>query len=212
MNLLLDELPYSVVIAGKEMPINADYRTGILFEQVLDDMGMEDNEKLEAVLELYYGADIFTRLTDIDEVQEALAGIMWFYRCGADEMTRDKGRDGSSAKEVPFSYTYDAGYIYAAFLEAYSIDLTKNRLHWWQFRALFLGLPETVLLCRIMGYRTMEIPAKMPKAQKEFYRRMKRVYKLPETSGQTRLERELESALAEGGDITQFMEWGFLDG
>ena len=62
---MFNTLPYSVVIAGKEMPINADYRTGILFEQVLDDTGMEDNEKLEAVLELYYGADIFTRLTEI---------------------------------------------------------------------------------------------------------------------------------------------------
>ncbi len=212
MSILLDGLPYAVTVAGREIPIDTDYRTGILLEQVLDDPDMEDGEKLGCILWLYYGADIFPLLSDAGVVQEAIERIMWFYRCGADETEGDRESGGMSGKDPPFSYVHDAGYIYAAFMEAYNIDLTKNRLHWWQFRALFLGLPETVLFCKIMGYRTMEIPAKMPKAQKRFYYRMKQIYKLPESSGQTRLEKELESALAEGGDISQLMEWGSLDG
>ena len=35
MNILMDELPYTVDIAGQTVPINTDYRTGIYFEQCL---------------------------------------------------------------------------------------------------------------------------------------------------------------------------------
>ncbi|MEZ3506308.1 MAG: bacteriophage Gp15 family protein [Lachnospiraceae bacterium] len=206
MNILMDELPYTVFVTGKEIPINTDYRTGILFEQALSDLEMPDDEKLDTVLRLYYGDVIFPLLDSMDTVKEALDNIMWFYRCGADIPARSESEEETSGKDLPFSYEHDAGYIYAAFLETYKIDLTKNRLHWWQFRALFLGLPETTLFCKIMAYRTMEIPAKMPKERKEFYRRMKRIYKIPESAEQIRLEKELEAILASGGDISQLIK------
>lgn len=206
MNVLMDDLPCTVSVANVEIPINTDYRTGILFEQTLSDPAMPDDEKLITILNLYYGEAVFPLLDDMDKVQEALNGIMWFYRCGAEETAESETEEDTSGKEPPFSYEHDAGYIYAAFIEAYGIDLTKNRLHWWQFRALFLGLPETVLFCRIMGYRTMEIPAKMPKEKKEFYRRMKRIYRIPESAEQIRLEKEMEAILANGGDISQLIK------
>lgn len=209
MNILMDDLPVTVPLAGKMFPINTDYRTGILFEQLLLDPLMPDDEKLNTVLVLYYGKNIFSMLVDMDTVQDALNGIMWFYRCGTDMDTVDPDTEDDeepSGKDPPFSYEHDAGYIYAAFIEAYGIDLTKNRLHWWQFRALFLGLPETVLFCKIMGYRTMEIPPKMSKDKKRFYQRMKRIYKLPEPAERVRLEKELNAILEQGGDISQLMK------
>lgn len=206
MNILTDDLPCTVMIAGMAFPIVTDYRTGISFEQTLKNTAMPDDEKLYKVLKMYYGDAVFTLLCDTEAVKEALDGIMWFYRCGADETAVSDTGNSSSGKDPPFSYEHDAAYIYAAFVEAYGIDLTKNRLHWWQFRALFLGLPETVLFCKIMAYRTMEIPAKMPKAQKQFYRRMKRIYRLPEPSEQIGLKKEMEAILAKGGDISQLMK------
>lgn len=206
MNILIDELPYTVTVAGQQIPINTDYRTGIFFEQCLNDLTLTDDEKLTQVLELYYGEGLIPLLTDIETVQEAIQGIMWFYRCGAEETAEENTEDHSSGKDPPFSYEHDAAYIYAAFVEAYNIDLTKNRLHWWQFRALFLGLPDTVQFSKIMGYRAMEIPAKMPKAQKKFYQRMKRIYKIPDPPEKVRLEKELEAILANGGDISQLMK------
>ena len=206
MNVLMDDLPCTVIVANTRIPINTDYRTGILFEQTLSDPAVPDNEKLDTVLQLYYGDAVFPLLDNMDTVQEALNGIMWFYRCGADETAGSETEEDTSGKDPPFSYEHDAGYIYAAFIEAYGIDLTKNRLHWWQFRALFLGLPETVLFCKIMAYRTMEIPAKMPKEKKKFYQRMKRIYKIPEPAEQIRLEKEMEAILANGGDISQLIK------
>ncbi|MCM1439830.1 MAG: Gp15 family bacteriophage protein [Roseburia sp.] len=204
MNVLMDNLPDTVVIAGEAVPINTDYRTGILVEQSLNDPLLSDDEKLVTLLRLYYGEDVFQLFSDMDTVKEALDRIKWFYQCGTDEQTEDSG--GDPYKEPPFSYEYDAAYIYAAFVEAYGIDLTENRLHWWQFRALFLGLPEDVQFCKIMGYRTMEIPPKMPKDRKKFYQKMKRIYKLPESAVQIRLDKELNDILENGGDISQLMK------
>ena len=206
MNILMDDLPCTFTVAGVELPLSTDYRTGILFEQVLNDPAMPDNEKLVTVLMLYYGDAVFPLLSDMGTVQEAIDGIMWFYRCGADKTVEPETEEDASGEDPPFSYEHDAGYIYAAFMEAYHIDLTKHRLHWWQFKALFLGLPEKVMFCKIMSYRTMEIPAKMPKEKKQFYERMKRIYKLPEPPEQIRLEKEMEAILAQGGDISHLME------
>ena len=205
MNVLMDDLPGTVTVAGREIPIATDYRTGILFEQTLSDPELPDDEKLFTVLGLYYGDAVPHLLSGMGRVREALDGIMWFYRCGVNETAGSEREGDTSGKDPPFSYEHDAGYIYAAFIEAYGIDLTKNRLHWWQFRALFLGLPETVLFCRIMGYRTMEIPAKMPKEKQKFYQRMKRIYRIPKPAGQIRLEKEMEAILAKGGDISQLI-------
>lgn len=206
MNILMDDLPDTVIVAGVKIPIVTDYRTGILFEQTLKDSVMPDEERLNTVLKLYYGNAVFPLLSGMSAVQEALDSIMWFYRCGAEESAVSDSVDSSSGKDPPFSYEHDAAYIYAAFKEAYDIDLTKNRLHWWQFRALFLGLPEKVLFCKIMSYRMMEIPVKMPKAQKRFYQRMKRIYRLPESPEKIELKKEMEAILAKGGDISHLMK------
>ena len=62
MNILMDDLPCTVKVAGKEIPIDTDYRTGILFEQTLSDPVMPDDEKLNTVLKLYYGNDILAQM------------------------------------------------------------------------------------------------------------------------------------------------------
>ena len=206
MNILMDELPYTVDIAGQTIPINTDYRTGIYFEQCLADETLDDDTKLNEVLLLYFGESIGPLLTDWETVTEAVNAVMWFYRCGADNTQDDSESTGSGEEEPPFSYEHDSGYIYSAFVEAYHIDLTEKRLHWWQFRALFLALPEDVEFSKIIGYRTMEIPAKMPKEKKRFYQRMKKIHKLPDPPDRVRLEKDLEAILAKGGDISHLIK------
>lgn len=206
MNVLTDDLPSVVTIAGRQMPINTYYRAGIALERFLNHPEMQDDEKLERILRLYYGPDVFLTLDGARVLEEALEGIMWFYRCGVDSPVVGNTNSNSAREEPPFSYEYDAPYIYAAFMQAYKIDLTKEKLHWWQFRALFIGLPEDVQFCKIMGYRAMEIPPKMSKERKEFYRRMKKIYRIPESGDQIRLKEKLEAILAKGGDISQLMQ------
>lgn len=54
-------------------------------------------------------------------------------------------------------YQCDAGYIVAAFQQAYGIDLTREKMHWFRFRALFAALPEETLMAKIMSWRTMDL-------------------------------------------------------
>lgn len=184
------------------MPISTDFRTGVLFEEVLTDPDLDNLDKLQTALSLYFPGVRF----DVDVVEEAFGALVWFYRCGkspaettkdtADEDTEDPG----PLEDPPFSYEHDADYIYAAFMQAYGLDLARNPLHWWQFRALFRSLPEDTQLVKIIGYRTMKFPAKMPKEQRQHYEKLKRIYALPASADRQQLESDLNNLLMNGGN------------
>lgn len=195
MNLLIDGLPDTVEIAGEQVRIETGFRTGILFEELILDEGMDDVEKLRTVLELYYPDYDFAP----EVVPEAVNAAMWFYRCG-EEITQGNG--SGSAEDPSFSYEYDADYIYAAFLSSYGVDLARATLHWWQFRALFRALPEDTQFMKIIGYRSMKIPNNLTKDQKRHYQKMKELYRLPLSAERQKLESDLTEVLMNGGDIS----------
>lgn len=178
---------------------------GILFEEVLQDGQLDDLEKLRTALDLYFPGVVF----DGDVLDEAISKMIWFYRCGADpaETTEEDATD-SSDKDPPFSYEYDADYIYSAFMQAYGLDLARHPLHWWQFRALFRSLPEETQLVKIIGYRTMKIPAKASKEQRQHYEHLKRVYALPQSADRQQLESDLNSLLMNGGNPAVLLTGG----
>ena len=193
MNLILDGLPGVVEIAGTSVKIDTSFRTGIIFEEMLSDPELPDEDKLLTMLELYYPGIVFDETT----IREAIEKIFWFYRCGSEPRQTTGGDEGG---ETVFSYEYDADYIYAGFMSAYRIDLAKETLHWWQFRALFRSLPEDTQIMKIIGYRSMKISPKLSKEQKEHYKRMKRMYALPERYEQTKAESDLTEILMNGGN------------
>lgn len=179
------------------VPISTNFRTGILFERALLDPQLDDLEKLQTALSLYFPGVIF----DNDVLDEAIGRMMWFYRCGADPVeTTDTGADRDNDSDPPFSYEHDADYIYSAFMQAYGLDLARQPLHWWQFRALFRSLPEDTQLVKIIGYRTMKLPAKMSKEQRQHYEKLKRVYALPQSADRQQLENDLNNLLMNGGN------------
>ena len=189
---MIDGLPEQVEIAGQQVPISSDFRTGILFEELLQDPGLDDLEKLQTALHLYFPGVVF----DYDVLDEALSRLVWFYRCGTDPAETTGEKSGAAEEDPPFSYEHDADYIYSAFMQAYGLDLARHPLHWWQFRALFRSLPEDTQLVKIIGYRT----AKVSKEQRQHYEHMKRVYALPQSADRQQLESDLNKLLMNGGN------------
>lgn len=63
-------------------------------------------------------------------------------------------------------------YIFAAFLQAYDIDLTEVNMHWYKFRALLQALPEKTMLSQIMSYRAYT-GHENSKDEKEIYSKLK---------------------------------------
>lgn len=66
--------------------------------------------------------------------------------------------EGQQKRGKPvFSFSEDAGCIYAAFREAYGIDLQQiDYMHWWEFRSLFDWLPDGTEIKQRIMYRSID--------------------------------------------------------
>lgn len=176
-NLLIDQLPEAVVVGGVSYEINTDFRIGIMFDQMLCDLKLSDEEKVEIALGLYF-KDAIPR--DIDA---ALNELLLFYRCGSPPPPKPR----KPRKEVPpkppvrlLDYDHDAPLIYAAFLSQYGIDLQDIvDLHWWKFSAMMEGLKDDEEICKIMSYRAVDLNGIKDKAERARYAKLKAKYALP---------------------------------
>lgn len=66
-------------------------------------------------------------------------------------------------------------------MQQYRIDLNSIKyLHWWKFRALFVNLNEDVMFSKIMQYRAIQLNTIKDNEMKKFYKKMKRLYALPD--------------------------------
>lgn len=189
MNMLIDLLPESVDIEGIEYTINTDFRVGVLFEELMQDSSLLDEEKLMMALNLYYD--------DIPlDTTKAVERLQWFYRCGK-EKTEAVGNGDSNKADNIYSFQHDDDYIYSAFLTQYNIDLQDvEDLHWWKFKAMFKSLKEDNKISKIMGYRSISIKDDMSNEDKKFYRDMKRIYTLPDLRSEEEKEIDFHESLS----------------
>lgn len=169
------------------LKLNTDFRSSILFELLMQDTTIEPKIKIGLALQLYYE-------TIPQDTNKALKGILWFYTCGKNQDTGG-GKVCKKEKKQIYSFDYDDKYIYSAFMEQYGIDLTETNMHWWKFRAMFNGLNEDTLFSKIMGYRSIDISSIKDKQQKDYYKKMKNMYRLPDNRSQEQKESDFANAL-----------------
>ena len=197
MNILIDLVPESVEIDRTEYKIRTDFRVSILFEMMMQDEELSNEEKLLKALELYY--PIIP-----DNVEEAIDKIKWFYRCGKDIVKSNNESHGESVKI--YDYEYDDDYIYSAFLSQYNIDLQDiKHLHWWKFKAMFKSLNEDNKIVKIMQYRSIDLSEIKDKEQNAYYRKMKKLYNIPRSTGEVEKIRAIEEALMKGESIKHLL-------
>ncbi len=198
MNILIDciDYPNQAEVKGEWYEIRTNFRVSILFELMMQDDSLNSREKVMKGLNLYYPAVP-------DDLGGAVDAALWFYRCGREETTVQKRMAARRGKNQIYSFEHDAGLIYAAFLLAYNIDLQDvEYMHWWKFRFLFNSLPKDCEFVRAMEYRSIDITDKMPKEQKDFYKKMKRLYALPLSKSEDDRQASIENALLNGGDLS----------
>ena len=182
--MLIDLLPTTVEVDGVEYDISSNFRDSILFEILMQDNNISERDKLVLGLQYYYRDNI------PENIKEAVEKMLWFYRCGKEEVEA-KGVGSEEDVSQVYSYEHDDDYIYAAFLDQYGIDLQDvEDLHWWKFKAMFKSLKEDNKISKIMGYRAMKIDNDMSDSEKKFYREMKQIYSLPDL--RTAEEKELD--------------------
>lgn len=199
MNILIDSVPSTINISGAEYKINSDFRIWIMFEQLLTDASAPDTAKNAAAFNLIF-CDEKPSLTD-----EAVNKILWFYSCGKEADESSCEDDADETERRIYDYDYDDDYIYSAFLQQYKIDLQTAKLHWWQFKALLKGLTDDCKFVEIMSYRAIKIDGDMPKRQREFYRKMKKLYALPVSADEIERTKAIEDALLSGKSVNNLL-------
>lgn len=159
MNILTDKLPEEY----KGYRINTDFRVGIQLSRILDNKVEDDDSWLDDVIDLLWGNGVPTTLSegglivvDYDLVQET---ILWF-RCGGNpifELRKAKRKQikQSELTETAYDFEEDSGYIFAAFIQQYGIDLTETNMHWFKFLALFKSLQDCAFT-KLQEIRTLD--------------------------------------------------------
>lgn len=103
----------------------------------------------------------------------------------------------SKGGEKSFDYVQDSELIYAAFYQAYHIDLIEEqgKLHWWKFSSLLNALPSDTRFSEIVSIRTRPVPAptKYNEQERQNLMRLKREYALSMTSEER--EEQLQNSL-----------------
>lgn len=190
-NIILGKLPTKT---PNKMRIRTDFRESIKFELLMQDNSISDADKIKLALNLYYYEP-----EKIQDVKKAIKDILWFYKCGKEDKNVDSENEEnnvSNKQKQIYSYEFDAEYIYSAFMEQYNIDLNSIKyLHWWKFKALFNSLNEDVLFCKIMGYRAMNLNKIKDKDMKKHYKKMKKIYALPDMRSEEEKENDFADAL-----------------
>lgn len=180
MNILLDKLPEAVEIDGVRYRIRTDWRVWARFELVMLDGAISPEAKAAELLAACY-IDLPPSL------DKAFAAMLDFY-AGADG--KKAGRDEGKGRPV-YSFDYDAQAITAAFWAQYGIDITTTDMHWWKFKALFGALGEDTQLVKTMQYRSVDLSKIKDKEQRAHYRKLKRLYALPDNRSEEEKEADM---------------------
>ncbi len=183
-NVILDTLPENVTIQGITYQFNTDFRVFMRFEMLMADPMVHDDFKSKLALEMFYGEQFI-----VDE-EEALQAILFMYV--GEEISSD-----TQSKDLDpiYSFEEDGDLIYTSFMEAYGVDLSIEKMHWWKFKPLFYYLPESTIMRKVMGYRAKEITSDMSKEEIRFYQDMKALYALKQNKTASEKERDFADSL-----------------
>lgn len=205
-------LSETVTIAGREYPIETDFRASMSFEILEDDPDKSEEEVALGMLDLYFPqyAGRFLAVTEDDDSDlvflaihagDAVKELLTFYQGGGTQGKKKK----SGGKKRLYDFVLDEAYLYASFLQAYQIDLRTQKLHWWNFKALFSALPQDTVFGNILHIRAMKIPSKMSKEEKAYYQNLKRLYALPERISERQRQEDdaLAAVLMGSGDLAE---------
>lgn len=145
---MYSNLPHYVYLKNERFIINTDFRIFITFEEEMT-QGIDKKKACTTALRNFYGS-AFSLIIQKNLLKEATDKFIWFYHCGKKDNPNKKGKKGKS-KEA-FRYSYDDLYIWGTYKQL-GYNLSKDYIHWWEFRAIWLTIPSEFEFSKIKGYR-----------------------------------------------------------
>ena len=160
------------------------------FDLLIEENGLSDEDITDIALSWFLPKTKISKLDPVTRIR-LLAKIRGEYITGH----RRKIIGKKSVQTVDFRY--DSGYIYAAFMQTYGIDLYEcaDTLQWCKFMSLFEALPDNTAISQIMGIRGRELPVpdKYNRAEIQHLSELKLLYALPSSSENR--EKNMQKAL-----------------
>lgn len=152
MNILTDFLPESVQIGNNVFDLETDYRAGVTFSLMVE----KGETNIIDLCKPFFPGGIPA------DIAGAVEAVLYFFR-GGEETKEDTPR---ATNKPAYSFEVDSDAIYADFWRFYSVDLSCDKLHWWTFRSLLMGLPEDSNFKMRIYYRTCNLRDLPKKEQK----------------------------------------------
>lgn len=184
---LTGNLPTTIKVGNKEIPIYTDWRVWVDVWRLIDNPHVDDDKKMIALFAL-----IFPRTGEsqtpfeqaLEQAEDAItASLLFLNRKRIAEQERPKtAREKRLGKKRLLDWDYDAEKIIADFEREYRLDLTNpdTCLHWWRFMALFSGLSDRSQIMDAISTRAQDLnDRKLSKDQKKALRERKIAVMLP---------------------------------
>lgn len=184
---LNDPLNDCVTINGEEHPIYMAFDNVMSALETFDDKELSESDRLYVFLGIMlhdYDQELISTLdfeTQVDVGEQIIEQINSEpienqpVDLNGDPMPQPK-RDGPQL----VSFLFDAKYIYAAFMQAYGIDLIEQQglLHWAKFSALINALPDNTLMRQIIDIRKTNLNEIKDKDEKNRIKKLKQQFSL----------------------------------
>lgn len=155
-NALLDRLPEDY----DGWLIRTDYRIGVQIQLCISDPELSDSDKTATALHLLYG-------NGMPDLQTAIDGLGWFLSCG--NPIKDDGHDDPPV----YSFEQDAARIVSAFKKVFWRDISREKMHWFEFVPMLGDLAGTAFTS-VIDIRTTDASEISEKKRAEFIRMKKR--------------------------------------
>lgn len=157
-----DLLPKSLTINGTEYAIRSDYRDIRQILIAMVDAELDDNERAEVVLTIFY-PDIETM--PVWDYEEALNALMLFINCGKPE--KDKGKPPRLV-----DWEKDFQYMVSPINKVVGTEIRSlDYMHWWTFKAAWDEIDPECTWGQIVKIRSKKAKNKpLDKSEAAWYR------------------------------------------
>lgn len=143
---LAQRLPDSVTYGGRRYKLRTEFFRVLQCFEIIRNQDFLPEDQIAMCLKILVRGRIPSTFPERVKLFEAILA----------QYVNPEPKKKKQKKSIDFEH--DAKYIFAAFVQAYQIDLTCSDLHWWKFLALLSCLPDDTKMAQIIHIRTCELP------------------------------------------------------
>lgn len=176
---------------GETYSIDLAFDNVLRFYRLLEDRDFTNEEVVETAFEMFFDM----KAKDTEFVLAAFKDISDYI--SHEPYGNDGGDETISSPIKYYSFTQDAGAIYASFMEQYGMDLVdqEGKLHWDKFKALFAGLGPKTYFQRIVQIR-MKDTSKLEGQELTDTLQAQNYYELDENKTEASRQAQMDSVFA----------------